>query len=371
MLEILQAFLAFAITMLALSTVVTIGLEIVARLCNRRRNVFRRSLELVFEKEVEPLIREKLSGFNLQKAAFVESLQKTPLNIEAQSESRLVGSYHRVMRWLGSERSEEFSTDALLKRISHTELGERIKQMPQAEIDEILQRLGDRFDDLCDAAREYFKNSSQILSAVFGIALALALNIDAYRLLTYFVQNPDVSTSVAAQADIHKEEYLRLQERLRQAQIELETADVAVRAHIRTEIVDIRTGMTGILAKIESLKAAELPIGWTYYPYCYGAPTADCHGWFEDAAAGGTVMTVANAAIWLFWTVATGIMVGIGGPFWYDAVRGATRATQVLRGRAPIANVADARDTAGRGGTRTAVERFSKSARPDPGRQAA
>ena len=32
--------------------------------------------------------------------------------------------------------------------------------------------------------------------------------------------------------------------------------------------------------------------------------------------------------------IITGVLIGLGGPFWYDAVRGLARATQILRGRA-------------------------------------
>lgn len=51
-------------------------------------------------------------------------------------------------------------------------------------------------------------------------------------------------------------------------------------------------------------------------------------------------------ALWLFSVLLTGILIGLGGPFWYDAVRGLARAVQVVRGRgeletAPIAATAD------------------------------
>jgi hypothetical protein len=47
-----------------------------------------------------------------------------------------------------------------------------------------------------------------------------------------------------------------------------------------------------------------------------------------------------QASLWpdYFWWIVkiliTGILIVLGGPFWYDAVRGLARATQLLRGRA-------------------------------------
>jgi hypothetical protein len=56
MLNILQSFLAFAATMLVLATLVTLIIEIVARVFRRRHRIFTHLLHQLFRKELQPLI---------------------------------------------------------------------------------------------------------------------------------------------------------------------------------------------------------------------------------------------------------------------------------------------------------------------------
>ena len=76
MLQILQWILAFALTMLALATVVTIIMEFITRLARRRGRVLRQMLQQVIEKEVKAVVGDKLNGGAIEKA--IKEIQRSP-----------------------------------------------------------------------------------------------------------------------------------------------------------------------------------------------------------------------------------------------------------------------------------------------------
>ena len=60
----LQAALAFALTMLALATIVTVIMEILLRFFRRRNRHLRHMLELVYEKHIAPQIIDATDGIH-------------------------------------------------------------------------------------------------------------------------------------------------------------------------------------------------------------------------------------------------------------------------------------------------------------------
>ena len=96
-----------------------------------------------------------------------------------------------------------------------------------------------------------------------------------------------------------------------------------------------------------------LPIGWAYYPYCLDAETKDLQckpitemlaGYVKageeaslwDRATEPFKQDFWAAATWLFGILLTGVLIGLGGPFWFDVAVRLSQVRQALTGKAPI-----------------------------------
>ena len=237
MLNILQSFLAFAATMLVLATLVTLIIEIVARIFRRRYRIFTHLLRQLFKKELQPLIESSIK----------------------------------------------------------TQLGE----------------------DPDKVAAE--------------------------------IENPDIAQNVADNAAAYADAYTAAQQRLDDALAALdrpETGQVESIAEARKEIEAIRDRLESAPANVFALTAEGIPIGLNYFPFCRFRDTITMDGEVaypcKDIEARYRLFSPQASAtdlwpdylLWIIKVIITGVLIGLGGPFWYDAVRGLARATQILRGRA-------------------------------------
>lgn len=362
MLDILQAFLAFAATMLALSTIVTTILEIISRLAGRRSRIFVRLLEVIYNDVVDPLV-QKNNDDRLQAedvSTFVKSITQNPLQFHKESSLKLTKPFRLLLKKLGAEDSDKVPASELLRRIfKNPEIMAALKGKSEEEIRAIIDDIEDKYDELCAASREYLKNSSRITSLLIGILLALSINIDAHRLLTYYIDNPLTAKKIAAQAETHATAHETHQTALNAAMASLNekkiaaaaakeagdadaTAKASEAAQAEKQAVSMQQTVDAARKKLDTLRAEGIPIGADFFPHCYWNGTDNCkESWVMEPTA-QDAMTLLKAVFiiqysdlvgWIFWAIFTGILIGLGGPFWYDAVRGAMHVAQLLRGR--------------------------------------
>ncbi|MFC1880735.1 hypothetical protein ACFL2S_04440 [Thermodesulfobacteriota bacterium] len=358
MLNILQSFLAFAATMLVLATLVTIIIEIVARIFRRRYRVFTHLLHQLFNKELQPLIEEHIKtrgGVNPEKIedelegqlnTFLDDIRNSPL--KPQKDRNPLTWFGGWLRWFGADRSAKLTTEEFIRRFARSQIGRGIYQQTAGRIDKLIDSVCLRYEELSDAMREYIKNSSSVLSIAIGIILALMINIDAHRLFNFYVQNPDMAEKVAENATTYADAYKDAQQRLNDALAALDrekTVSAESKAATKQEIEALKKRLKTVPASVAALKAKGIPIGFDYFPYCrfrnmVKVDTADVYPCEEaDQRYRAITPAVSGTDLWpdyLLWVIKviiTGVLIGLGGPFWYDAVRGLARATQMLRGR--------------------------------------
>jgi hypothetical protein len=113
---------------------------------------------------------------------------------------------------------------------------------------------------------------------------------------------------------------------------------VVVGKEAKPALEEINTEFKKISAAVADLKTQGIPIGTDYFPHClwYGKKETvepSC----KDAK--GSLKSPSSREIrfdyffWILKVLITGMLIGLGGPFWYDAVRGLMRTTQLFRGR--------------------------------------
>lgn len=354
--DILQAFVAFAVTMLALSTVVTAIMEMATRLFSRRARIFKRLLEVIFDDLIAPLIEKKdVAAQQLDTQLFVDGVTASPLKFYKENRMKSVKIFRGLMKRLGAEDAEKVPTQELVRRVfEQAEVRTALKDKSEDEIKDLIDEIEDKYDELCVGAKDYLKNSSRILSLIVGVVLAVVVNIDAHRILTYYIDNPVVAKKIADQAETYADEYKEQQDAYAEARNKLEELEKAKAAEAdvndaRASVAAARADIALVQARIDNLRAERIPIGGEFYPHCYWGGPENCKEvWVSkpDVTEAKNMTERAweyfNAAFvhhfwefvgWLFWVGFTGILIGLGGPFWYDAVKGVMHLTQLMRGR--------------------------------------
>lgn len=326
--ELLQGSIAFALALAGLASVCTVLIEILHRVAGLRAKGLRLMLEAYFDQVLRPRLGEVDTA--ALRADLIDKLTRNVLLERLHPSSTggqvLGGLYRRRLLQATSVSLEDF-----LKRLPESEVFRKIEARTQVEAQQILQQLADRYEEYGEAARDYFKRRAQLLSLLMGIALALVANIQAVRIFDTFVKNPDLAARMAAQAD-------KIETTLEQARGTNTTDDLA----------NIQADFKQVSANLKAYEAFGLPIGWRYYPNCFGlgAGDPDCNA-VRDAAAGKSkdeaVCTFssicktfsndpAGAVLWVLTVIITGILIGLGGPFWFDLAMRLTQLKQALGG---------------------------------------
>lgn len=341
MFDLLQSILAFVLTMLGLATLVTVILEMIDRFTRRRARVLRHILELVVEKEIKRILQTPGQWNERHARDALDVVVASPFK-PAQGENR----FFRAIAWLmarafGANDSRELSARDFLVRLSRTEIGTRLYEAAKADWDGTVGRIEARYDELSAAASEWFRNSNAVASLLVGVALAFALNIDGLRVFDFFLRNPNQAAAVVGDAEAYLKAHQDAQERLAEASRTLETAamdDKASRAEAQRILGEVATTYRTVETQRHRLADLGLPTGAKFFPYCRTAadgtdsPDPGCG---QPWPARGPAL-----AGWFLVVGLTGVLIGLGGPFWYNAASGLLRVTQMMRGKAPPVDAA-------------------------------
>lgn len=312
---LLDALLAFALTMLALASVATLLVEIVHRVAQLRAKGLRKMLERIFDQEIRPRLEaelEELSGAAEDaKRRFLEEMLKNPIADSA--------SLQPALRSL-----ERMSTEEFLRRLGETEAGGLLRRRLRDGAEEIghtVDRLARKFDDYGAAASDFFARRAKILSVAAGIAMAFICNVDAVRILNGYLQDSVAAQAVIAQSDVFLRQWQEATEGLAAVTPPSGGSDTSEGlATIAARVAEVQTSL-------KSLQGSGLPVG-------YDGPPAGV-----DVTNGKVLFT------WKFWSwflvvLLTGFLLGLGGPFWFDVVVRLSSVRQALSGGAGAAAAA-------------------------------
>lgn len=334
MLDLLQSIFAFVLTLLGMATLVTVIIEMFGRFTRRRGRVLRHIVELVIRDEIRPLVAAKLGTTSDAVTAAVREVMTSPIK-PAVSDGRLF----RPLAWLmsvgfGADSSSTLTAHDLLVRLSRTEIGAQLYEASKDEWENTVKLIEERYEELCAAASEWFRNSTAIASLLIGVLLAFGMNFDGYRVLEFYLRNPSEANAVTERAAEYLASYDDARKRLDQA-IEALGADAPQSADARSDAKRSLDELAATYRAIENRQrgpvAAGLPAGQAYFPYCgvlAGKKSAD-----PECLGAEGIGFVIKLLPWAVSALISGILIGLGGPFWYNMAAGLLRVTQMMRGR--------------------------------------
>ena len=329
--KLLDACLALALTLALFASTVTILVEILHRGFGQRGRDLRGFLAALFDRSLAHRLGTDSAAVAALRADFVTKLSTDhTLTAVLQNNGRLL---KHVPTRIGSETAVRF--EDVLYRLRHTHLYEQIAAWESAHVKETLGDMAQSFERLEQAVTKLFATRAKMVSYAVGILLALMVNIDAVWLLENFVGNSELTRETISRFD----------------------GDAKARTNDKSGSTgaDSEAGIRQMRLEMQMRQAAAFPVGWAFFPYCVppdrtngvdprcafgtGRPPEQASGW-------DGIDVVRRYGSWFLCVIVTGLLIGLGGPYWFDLAASLARLRDGIKGgAAPADKLAPEADT--------------------------
>lgn len=312
---LLQAAMAFAVAMIIFSTIATGLVELALRMLSMREKCLRRAVDRLFDDVVWP----RLEGENAIRGKSNEDVKKNfmagLLDNPARTNSAMVSMVTK------DKRVSVLTPLAFAQRLGRTDIGRAILEAGEEQLKLLVNDFVRTFDRFSSAAAEVYRRNAQVSAMLAGIVVAFAANVDAGRLIITLIENPELRQSLVENVDTAIEDSTKAVKQLAEAEKILDTGvePNAEEMQLIKEAVEKARASAGQLNKLENLN---MPIGSDHFPYCQ---------WFEKTPGTCPKDESTSYIRWLFMTILSGILIGLGGPFWYRVFTSLSHLFQLVR----------------------------------------
>lgn len=341
--DLLDAVIALAVTLAALATTVTVVMEIFVRLLGLKSKGQIELFKKVFDRSFKNRFNGSANNFEFVKGILGNPLQDWTASPEPDSDSGdrnvlpKTTSFSDVFGGKSSCVYDWVSTEHVFRRI--LDLPEVINDSRDTLVQK-LKEFNQEYNELCAAASTQFKNNRHRWSVLIGVAFALVMNVNGLRIFETFMDNPALTATMIAQMD-------ELVEKSEDAKGELEKA---LASNGDGSIDDFNQRLEYLQAQLGELEGKGIPIGWKYPPHCNLIdwwsfrelsdtdlkPVTNCHHMQNppaerdnnDLAKGSPGMFAAFVV-----TLLTGILIGLGAPFWFDLAKRLAQVRSMFKGK--------------------------------------
>lgn len=283
----LQIAIALAVSMLIFSTLATMVLEIIYKVFRLRQVGLKKMLEVFYQSEVKQRIQIMLARDGAAGEDMPEFIEKVT--------SMTGGSY-------------TLSTIEFIRRLAETDIGKHLAKRADSEVDALIDDIAERYEDYGRRASHIFRRYSQIGTVIVSVVIAMCLNINAVTIFRTFQTNEELTKSIAGQAEQAMAAY-QIQAELLKTTAQKDQSNVT---SFDDDIKALKGSVQKFRDAVDEAEKLGLPIGWSNDKF-FNLKDINEVGWFG----------------WILATIFTGILIGLGGPFWFDIVKRLTVVSQV------------------------------------------
>jgi hypothetical protein len=303
--EWLEAMLAFAVVMMIFATFVSAIIEVLHRITRIREDGLQSMMIQVYEQIVEPGLKCTDQTPSSTREDFVDQMTQTrllPLPTGAKFLRKL------VYKTVNAQRLMSLPTEKFLQQFIETKDGQQLikkaSEQGRTKAVETLKSIAARYGDFGDSAKDFFTRRSRLLSTLIAVLLAISVNLDALTLFKTFLADKGVRQVMIDKGDAVAAELQRMEDRISTRATAGNESDTDIKKELLAKA-------EGIQSSLDDLKASGVPIGWETAPWHskaflkvdnYFSKLTILVGWFLSVLLGG-------------------LLVGLGGPFWYDTFR--------------------------------------------------
>jgi len=382
---LLDSALAFAVTMLALSLTCSAFIELIHRAFKMREAGLKYMLEQMFDQVLGKYAKSPAD----MRESFVTSMtaNRAPVGLAnptadgtPKPKSRLGRICDALGNIWGGRSITRLTPIEFMERLGSTALGKEIKAAAaaagkdaadiEAKTDAVLKDIALKFDAFGKDAATYFEGRARFLSVAVAIALAFLVHVDAIDLFKTYLQNPNATASVIAQSQAITGQMKSMQEAAEASkkiaapdaanqsptsQQGLSSAEAKAQAdELQKEAV---AAMSNARKMIRQFTDLGVPFGWSdariaaadmwvlVWTCKEPQPTSWLHTLGQKCKPNDdpTYKGLQYENVWFgipralnvwFCLLLGGFLIGLGAPFWYDAVTGLANFSKVIGGGA-------------------------------------
>jgi len=326
--EWLEAGLAFAVIMMVFSTMVSVIIETGHRFMRIREKGLQALIAQVYEDVIWPRLSNHLDEKKTSAKEFVERMTCTRF---LPVDKNATGLKTFLYKSVNAKQLKSLTTLEFIERLAETPAGRGL--MSEAErrgrkyLETFLKDLASKYEDFGEGATEYFKRRARLVSVLVAIGLAFSLNVNAIHLFKSFL--------------VDKKARLAIIEQGNSVAAGLKEQEAALQKVIKTGAEDEKKNLQEIEENVQKLRetaktlaATGIPIGWDTAPWngpAWAEKEVNGKSIFPDAGNGLLLLTWAGSVL------LAGLLIGLGGPFWFDTFRKLSALTGIVRGfQAPV-----------------------------------
>lgn len=373
--QLIESALAFAITMLVLSLIVSSLVEMIHRTFSMREA----GLKYVLERMCDQVLRQYRSDLKPQseefkafRKSFVDrmSANRAPMGVtpdptpdQAASQQKKGGwrfglwsgrdltslTTKEFMERLGTIDSEKLGKAIREANEKANDLAEQAGALAAEASDAVLKDIAQKFDALGKDATEYFAGRAKLLSVLVAIGLAFAAHVDAVDLFRTYLSDPNARQKVIEQTQSVTSQY-KAAESAAKALKEVSAAAPpsgtpsadAIKAQVDQLGKDWQAAIGDVNKTVKQYQDLGTPIGWNEdrirnakmalkvwtcpSDRVFWTLQGDC----KDDERNVWFQVPTNPKVYFF-LILGGLLIGLGSPFWYNAVNGLTNIRGVAR----------------------------------------
>lgn len=322
----ITALLAFATTMLMFAIIVSTLVEMVHRIFHLRSKGLHLMLENLYERVIEPKLKaagQEPSGTVKDNAKkFAETImQNRAATGEGSDEGGLIKGF---FRWFADwAKVTDIPVEVFTQKLADSKvLGEADKVA-----NEVVQDIAQKYEAFGNEISSYFESRARVFSVLIAFAVAWMFYVHPYKLAVTYFKNPELAQMIADRAPELRERYDELTAAVEAAKTVSQSPETT--RQLEEAIENLKDAVASANKEAGELRAVGAPVGWGELAACgnnnaaTAATSESCS--FDLYVIGFPVPTLKNA----FWLLVGGLMVGLGAPFWAQAVSSLTASRDI------------------------------------------
>jgi len=224
-----------------------------------------------------------------------------------------------------AKRKHTITTVQFIERLAATDAGKEIAKYGQQELTVLVSHIGRRYDTFCEAATQSFKKKSEMYTMIISVIMALVFNINVVTLGNTFIENRSLTNELVAQTNVIVERAELQQKNLQKLlDTDIQPDEMSTGA--------LQESLNRLRESYQGMERMQLPIGWSRRSLHFfeleaaklgcGYKSSESDFPIDKCKDSQQLNFWAIAGIsWIITTLITGLLIGLGGPFWFDIVK--------------------------------------------------
>lgn len=394
--DILNAILAFSVSMLVFSTMALVVVEVFYRFNRTREKYFAEMINVFFSDMIwKKLQGVDLSGFTPQQLrndflsimTSVSGLVKLDLELANGADNQHDDTFEPSKQKPAdsginktikdktevtakaatgayvSKTTERLTTIEFAQRLARTHVGKLLLEKGEEKAKAIVLDLASQLNAISSGASADFRQRSRKASLLASAVIATALNVDAIYLFKAYTTDQALSERVIESAPAVIDAYEEQEARMDTLEAELNNMSEDAEQALQDLRGSLEDNKVMLEQSASSLKELGVPIGLNYFPYCspvskaatdekdasdniiYKKSYADsrCRYFYDNGSLTGPekLKNTGRVIAWLAGVMLAVILIGQGSPFWFQMFQKLSMALQVVKGLSLVKSKAD------------------------------